>query len=151
MNNIRKKAKWIYDSQKSRCYNKNNPNYKNYGAKGIKVIYGWNDFFNWYLANIKCGYVVGRINHDGNYDFENIRPEMSRSFCTKERNTRYPNPSLHKQKKVLIYHSNSQLIAIASSVKQASECSDVPLSTINRDLKCLIKKSNKGRWRFKYA
>jgi hypothetical protein len=63
---------------KQRCYNKNNPKYKNYGARGIRICDEWlNDvsaFIKWSLDN---GYddtlSIDRINVDGDYEPSNCR------------------------------------------------------------------------------
>ncbi|MCM1232819.1 MAG: hypothetical protein NC184_05690 [Roseburia sp.] len=75
----------IWRAMKRRCYNKRQPNYKRYGAKGIRVCDEWkNDyaaFRDWAIAN---GYVhknveraqtlsIDRIDPCGNYEPTNCR------------------------------------------------------------------------------
>lgn len=68
----------IWQSMKQRCYNKNNPKYKNYGGRGITICEEWLDnfinFYNWAMAN---GYqddlTIDRINVNGNYEPNNCR------------------------------------------------------------------------------
>lgn len=63
---------------KQRCYNKNNPKYKNYGGRGIQICQEWLDdfdkFYDWSLSN---GYseilTIDRINVNGNYEPSNCR------------------------------------------------------------------------------
>ena len=68
----------IYCGMKSRCYNKNNKKYKNYGGRGIKICDEWvNDFSTFYKWAISNGYEKGlsidRIDVDGNYEPSNCR------------------------------------------------------------------------------
>lgn len=70
-----------------RCYNKNNPGYKYYGGKGVKVCQEWlNDFEifrEWALAN---GYTdeltIDRENSSGDYEPDNCQ------FVTKSENSK---------------------------------------------------------------
>jgi len=65
----------IWQNMKQRCQNKNNSNYKNYGARGIKVCERWQNFKNFYKDMGCCpeGYSIDRIDNDGNYEPNNCR------------------------------------------------------------------------------
>ena len=69
---------------KQRCFNPNNPRYKNYGGRGITVCKEWNDFANFYEWAIAHGYdenlnkekklcTLDREDVDGNYEPSNCR------------------------------------------------------------------------------
>lgn len=67
----------IWDCMRSRCNNKRDTGYKNYGGRGIKVCPEWKDYLifkEWALAN---GYdeklTIDRINVDGDYEPSNCR------------------------------------------------------------------------------
>lgn len=68
----------IYNGMKTRCFNKRNRNYKNYGGRGITICQEWLDdreaFISWSLAN---GYSndlsIDRIDVNGNYEPGNCR------------------------------------------------------------------------------
>ena len=59
-----------------RCYNPNNPSYKNYGGRGIKVCDRWrHSFINFYsdMGGRPSGLTLDRVDNDGNYEFSNCR------------------------------------------------------------------------------
>jgi len=66
----------VWCTMKQRCYNHNYPDYKNYGAKGIKVCEEWLTFEN-FLEDIgdKPFNLVSldRIDNNGDYEKSNIR------------------------------------------------------------------------------
>lgn len=69
-----------WKTMKSRCYNTNSTNYKNWGGRGISVCDEWkNNFKAWYDYVSKLphfgekGYSLDRINNDGNYEPGNVR------------------------------------------------------------------------------
>lgn len=68
----------IYYGIKQRCYNQNNPEYKNYGGRGISMCEEWlsnfMNFYNWALENdYSDELTIDRINNDGNYEPGNCR------------------------------------------------------------------------------
>lgn len=64
---------WV--NMKTRCLNKNNVKYKNYGGRGITICEEWFDFkkfYDWAMSNgYKQGLSIERINVNGNYCPEN--------------------------------------------------------------------------------
>lgn len=75
------RLRYIYDGMKSRCYNKNNKEYKNYGGRGIIIDDNWLDkdkgfetFYNWAINNgYKEDLSIDRINVYGNYEPNNCK------------------------------------------------------------------------------
>jgi hypothetical protein len=81
MSHEAKRAYQSWRSQKKRCYLKSDKQFKYYGAKGIQVKYSSREFVSWWLYWIeqinfpKDQATCGRINHDGDYCFDNIKME----------------------------------------------------------------------------
>ena len=81
-----------WDSMMQRCYNLNNTNYKNYGARGIKVSEEFKDINNYikYIENL-FGYEentklqVDRINNSKNYESGNLKLSTSKEQSHNQR------------------------------------------------------------------
>lgn len=63
----------IFRGMITRCENKNNPAYKNYGARGIKICNEWRNsflsFYQWAINNgYKLGLTIERINVNKDYE-----------------------------------------------------------------------------------
>ena len=65
----------IWSLMKSRCLNKNDQSYKNYGGRGIKICQEWLNFENFYedMGDKPQNKSLDRINNNGNYCKENCR------------------------------------------------------------------------------
>lgn len=65
-----------WSGMKRRCYAAHSIDFKNYGARGIKVCDRWLDSFDSFLADMGVcppGLSIDRINNDGNYEPSNCR------------------------------------------------------------------------------
>ena len=108
----------IWYAMISRCSNKNNINYKNYGGRGITVCQRWvSSFFNFYI-DMGCRpsekLTLERIDNDGNYEPNNCK------WATREEQSYNKRDSISIEYKGKLYNS-----------KQISEMSNVRLSPQN--------------------
>ena len=84
----------IWCGIKSRCYNKNFIEYKNYGGRGITICNEWkNDFQNFYDWSMTNGYTddlsIDRIDVNGNYEASNCRWVTQKQQCRNMRKSHY--------------------------------------------------------------
>lgn len=90
---------------KQRCYNENNPDYKNYGGRGIKVcdvwIISYKLFEEWALLNgYQDGLTLDRKNPNWHYNQENCRWTTTEIQAINKRN-------------IKIYEYNGQLLSLS--------------------------------------
>lgn len=91
-NRIGKKSRTytIWQLMKTRCKNKNNKNYKDYGSRGIKVCDRWLKFENFLKDMGKCpsGHSIDRINNNDGYYKENCKWSIAKEQARNKRNNR---------------------------------------------------------------
>lgn len=80
----------VWAGMKARCQCKNNPNYKNYGARGIKVCAAWQTYGG-FIADM--GYApykltIDRLNNDGNYEPGNCKWATMQEQANNRRNNK---------------------------------------------------------------
>lgn len=70
----------VWSHMNQRCSNPNDKNYKNYGARGIKVCDDWKVDFQAFYDHVsklphfgQPGYSIDRIDNDGNYEPGNVK------------------------------------------------------------------------------
>lgn len=79
-----------WKDMRARCYNKNNSEYHNYGARGIVVCERWEDFTNFFadMGRREDGLTIDRINVNGNYEPSNCRWADTETQANNKQNTR---------------------------------------------------------------
>ncbi len=97
----------LWMAMKLRCLNKRNPQFKNYGARGISVSSTWMDFSNFKkdIGERPPGMTLERVNNDLGYSKENCRWATRKE---QSRNTR-----------------NSVFVSIGGSRKTVAEWSEI--------------------------
>jgi len=107
---------------KCRCFYKKAPNYKNYGARGIKICDNWMDFKNFLKDMGRCppGLTIERKDNNGDYSPENC---IWASAGVQARNRR-TNRLLSKGKVTMCLQDWSELL-------------NIPATTLIRKIKML--------------
>lgn len=79
----------IWRAMLNRCFNKNVPGYKDYGARGITVCDRWRHSFEAFLADVgprpSPEMELDRENNDGNYEPGNVRWVTAAKNCRNRR------------------------------------------------------------------
>jgi hypothetical protein len=138
-----------WQAQRQRCNNPKSPFYKNYGALGIKVIYSSKDFVNWWVLNFSKKTwqraSVGRIDHSGDYCFENI--EMQ-EHSDNARDPSYRGVCGPKRLHVLATNLITGEVSIHFSMYEAARELKVGSATIYRQVHGLVKANHLSKYRF---
>jgi len=152
MDTIDNRSRWIYEQQRGRCYNKNNPSYIYYGSKGIGVTYTLKEFRLWYRKNVtkfKGDHPhVGRLDHSKSYCFNNIKIQ-SRSSNIKERNRRVGLPD--NKKPVWIFNIETSQEFSFDSIKDTAKFLKRYPQNIIRELKSKTRHIYLKKWILEYA
>lgn len=150
MDPVARRAYKAFRNQIGRCKNKNNPRFKTYGARGVRVVYGVREFIEWYMTEFfKKESLefpsVGRIDHAGNYEFGNVEL-IERSENSKERIERVGFLCPNKPFAAVNEVTGESFTFI--STRQAAEQTGIARATIMRQLH----KTTKSNvcWRFDY-
>jgi hypothetical protein len=143
---------WI--DQRYRCSNKKSESYKYYGGKGIKVLYSSREFIGWWLHEIKKKRykkpTISRLNHDGNYEFNNIKLEEHIDNCVIDTIKRNGPPSWKQRRKIVILDKiSNKVVHVSDSTVDAGLWAGVPRGNISN--MCLHKPHWTGNgYRFRY-
>lgn len=90
MEKFRARSRWV--KMLSRCEDEDNPQYHDYGGRGIYVCDEWHqfiNFYNWLIEqDVSSEQQVDRINNDGPYSPENCRPVTRSQNARNKRNNR---------------------------------------------------------------
>lgn len=100
----------------SRCYDDQDPNYKDYGARGILVCDRWHDLRN-YVSDVPekpfAEAQLDRIENDGNYEPGNVRWVTGKQNCRNRRGN------------VMVEHDGRVM-----TLAEKSEITGIPYSTL---------------------
>lgn len=109
---------------KNRCNNPNEPQYKYYGARGIKVCERWMEDFSAFYADMgekPKGYTIDRINNDADYSSDNCRWATRTTQARNRRSTRLTRP---------MADSITRMRQSGFLIREIAEHFDVSLSTV---------------------
>lgn len=148
MSTIEKRAYKSWKDQRQRCNNPNDPGFKHWGAKGVRVVYGPREFIAWYVNEYgkRASWTrpnVGRIDHDLDYTLDNI--ELVE--CTdnvRERNARLGNPTPSKE--IIVKNTETGEILRFPSKREAARSLGVSRQLIKHQCAHTLKRKPRSNW-----
>src|ERR1035438_4343122 len=105
-----------------RCTNQNNPRWKDYGGRGIRVCLRWRNSFSAFFYDMGerlKGMTLERINNDGNYEISNCKWA---SYLEQSQNSRHVKPFVFR--------------GVEYTVRTASQTFRLPVTTIRERIYC---------------
>lgn len=82
----------VWEAIKRRCYNPNQPAYKNYGGRGITMCDRWRNSYQAFVEDMgpkpSPKHSIDRINNDGNYEPGNCRWATAREQNLNQRRSK---------------------------------------------------------------
>jgi len=116
-----------WSNMRKRCYKKTARDYKNYGAKGIKIEFSLEDFKKWYLKNLLSkNWIkpsIGRVDHSKNYSLCNIEMIEFKENCSENaKRNNFKMRGKFKGEKVYVYcRKTGKFLYELPSIKAAAD------------------------------
>jgi len=141
------KTPWLkhYYALRSRCNNKNNIGYKNYGGRGIRPLITKNEIKSlWFRdkAYLMSSPTIDRIDNDGNYKLSNCR-FIEKGQNSAERNTRI------LSKPILQYNLQGAFIKEWNSLSIACKNYKLVIQSLSNCLRGKSKTAGGFIWKYK--
>lgn len=125
----------IWSGMKTRCYNKNNQAYKNYGGRGITICDKWRKSFQAFYDYIgkrpSNKHTIDRINNDRNYEPGNVRWATRHEQANNKRPSKLNKLTGEEAKYILNEYSKEKKSALELA-KKFNVCYQTIYDVINR-------------------
>lgn len=124
----------VWDGMLSRCFDKNNKSYSDYGGRGITVYEKWQNNYKAFcddLGKRPKGYTLERINTNGNYEPSNCKwASVAEQNINKRTSKRwFIKGKMFKSARSAAEYFNVSQAAIVKRCKLKTNCYSTPLYT----------------------